>query len=260
MTQNTFGFIGGGRVTRFLLEGLKRAGRMPERVVVSDVNEEVLNKLKKYFPQIESVLNDNTIPASQDIVFLAIHPPAIIKVLEEIRAHIKPDAILISLAPKLTIAKLTEGLGGFQKIVRLIPNAPSFVNRGYNPLTFSPSLSEVERKKLIEVLSVLGECPEVEEEKLEAYAILTAMGPTYFWFQLYELIEIGKSFGLSGEEIKKGLEAMIIGAVKTMVESGLPPEEVMDLVPVKPLGDKEQEIRNIYRTKLEGLFRNLKAQ
>lgn len=257
---NTFGFIGGGRVTRFLLEGLKRAGRMPERVVVSDVNEEVLNKLKKYFPQIESVLNDNTIPASQDIVFLAIHPPAIIKVLEEIRAYIKPDAILISLAPKLTIAKLTEGLGGFQRIVRMIPNAPSFVNRGYNPLTFSPSLSEVERKKLIEVLSVLGECPEVEEEKLEAYAILTAMGPTYFWFQLYELIEMGKSFGLSDEEIKKGLEAMIIGAVKTMVESGLPPEEVMDLVPVKPLGDKEQEIRNIYRAKLESLFRNLKAQ
>ena len=43
------------------------------------------------------------------------------------------------------------------------------------------------------------------EDKLEAYAILTAMGPTYFWFQWQELLQIGLSFGLDALEIETGL-------------------------------------------------------
>jgi hypothetical protein len=32
----------------------------------------------------------------------------------------------------------------------------------------------------------------------------------------------------------------------------------MDLVPLKPLGEEEANIRNIYRTKLQGLYRKMK--
>ena len=35
--------------------------------------------------------------------------------------------------------------------------------------------------------------------------------------------------------------------------------EVMDLVPVKPLGEDEAAIRNAYRTKLTGLYQKLKG-
>jgi pyrroline-5-carboxylate reductase len=38
MTNRSVGFIGGGRVARILLGGLKRAGQLPDRVVVSDSN------------------------------------------------------------------------------------------------------------------------------------------------------------------------------------------------------------------------------
>jgi pyrroline-5-carboxylate reductase len=38
----------------------------------------------------------------------------------------------------------------------------------------------------------------------------------------------------------------------------LSPIEVMDLIPVKPLGEEETNIRNMYRTKLQGLYGKLK--
>ena len=97
------------------------------------------------------------------------------------------------------------------------------------------------------------------EEKLEAYAIITAMGPTYFWFQLYELEELGKTFGMTPKEVKESLVKMVKGTFKTMTDSGLSPSEVMDLVPVKPLGEEETNIRNMYRTKLQGLYSKLKG-
>jgi pyrroline-5-carboxylate reductase len=133
------------------------------------------------------------------------------------------------------------------------------VNEGFNPLVFSSTFSKDEKKTLYTWLILLGDCPEVAEEKLEAYAILTAMGPTYFWFQLYELEELGKTFGMTPQEAKEGLSKMMKGALKTMTDSGLSPSDVMNLIPVKPLGEEEANIRNIYRVKLQGLYSKLKG-
>jgi pyrroline-5-carboxylate reductase len=44
-----------------------------------------------------------------------------------------------------------------------------------------------------------------------------------------------------------------------MYQSGLSADEVMDLVPVKPLADEESGIRAIYQQKLQSLYAKLKA-
>ncbi len=77
------------------------------------------------------------------------------------------------------------------------------LQEGYNPVAFGPGITKDEKKALEKLFKALGDCPEVQEEKLEAYAIVTAMGPTYLWFQLYELLDLGKSFGMSDREAAK---------------------------------------------------------
>lgn len=259
MAYRSMGFIGGGRITRIFLEALNRKRVLPSTVVVSDASGEVLQKLKGKFPKVETLQGDNTKPAAQDLVFLALHPPAVGGGLAEIKATLKPGAVLVSLAPRFTIKALSEGLGGFNRIVRMIPNAPSVVNEGYNPVAFGPGITKKEKEDLSKLFKKLGDCPEVDEEKLEAYAVITAMGPTYLWFQLYELLELGKSFGLTDKQAWKGIKKMLKGALETIDESGLSPDEVMDLIPVKPLGEDEAAIRNAYRTKLTGLYQKLKG-
>ncbi|MCP3927734.1 MAG: NAD(P)-binding domain-containing protein [Bacteroidetes bacterium] len=259
MKGNTFGFIGGGRATRIVLGGFEKAGKMPREVVVSDTNTEVLNLLKNTYPSIETAHNGNRLAATKDIVFNALHPPAMAEVLKKVKSKLTPQTILISFAPKYTIRKITESLDGFQRIIRMVPNAPSVVNAGYNPITISSVFSEIEKKEVTTLLKILGECPEVEEDKLEAYAILTAMGPTYFWFQFNTLQKLAESFGLSRQEVEVGILKMMTGAVKTMYQSGLTPEEVMDLVLIKPLGEHIEDIENAYKNKLNPLFKKLKS-
>jgi pyrroline-5-carboxylate reductase len=259
MSYKSMGFIGGGRITRIFLEAFKRKKMLPATVVVSDASAEVLQKLKARFPKVAISQGDNAKPAAQEIVFLALHPPAIGAGLGEIKASLKPEAVLVSLAPKFSVKALSEGLGGFNRIVRMIPNAPSVVNEGYNPVAFGPGITTQEKEDLSRLFKKLGDCPQVDEEKLEAYAIITAMGPTYLWFQLYELLELGKSFGLTDKQAWKGIKKMLKGAIDTIDESGLSPDEVMDLIPVKPLGEDEAAIRNAYRTKLTGLYQKLKG-
>ena len=104
----------------------------------------------------------------------------------------------------------------------------------------------------------LGELPEVEECKLESYALLTAMGPTYLWPQLYELQSLAESFGLTRAEASAGLTAMINGTVAAMNEAGFSPEDVQDLVPVKPLADLQPGLLEGYRTKLNALLEKIR--
>lgn len=252
------GFIGGGRITRIFLDGWKKDGKLPEKIRVSDANPDVLKALQGAYPGID-ISTENHRAAGCDMVFLALHPPVIGGILENIKAALNSDAILISLAPKWTIAKLSASLGGFNRIVRLIPNAPSVIGEGFNPVAFSPAITNELKKDLLKLFKSLGDCPEVEEEKLEAYAILSAMGPTYFWFQMQKLRELGASFGLTEKETDKALYEMIKGAAKTLFKSRLSYAEVVNLIPVKPLAEDEQNFLQAYETKLKGLYEKLKG-
>jgi pyrroline-5-carboxylate reductase len=258
MKEKTIGFVGGGRVARIILGGIKKAGRMPGKIIASDTNSEVLKKLQSEFPDVQIALNNNRQAAAQELVFLGLHPPAMAGAWADLKDCLKPSAILISLAPKLSIAKLAGACGGFNRIVRLIPNAASIIGEGYNPVVYSEALSQQEKEEILYFLSVLGKCPEVEENKLEAYAIITAMGPTYLWFQWQELRDLAKSFGMNSEEADAGIAEMVSGAAHTLFESGMTAEDVMDLIPVKPLGEEEKNIRAMYRSKLGPLYEKLK--
>jgi pyrroline-5-carboxylate reductase len=259
MAEQTVGFVGGGRVARIILGGLKKAGCMPGTVVASDTSQDVLKRLQSEFPDVQTALNNNRHAAGQDLVFLGLHPPAMAGALGEIRDSIKPGAVVVSLAPKLSIARISAALGGFDRIVRLIPNAASIIGRGYNPIVFSQTLSVEDREKIECLMQALGKCPEVAEDKLEAFAVIVAMGPTYLWFQLLELRTLAESFGLTAEEAGAGLVEMVDGAVKTLFYSGMPAEEVINLIPVKPLGEDEAAIKAAYRARLEPLYMKLKS-
>lgn len=257
MSAKTIGFVGGGRITRIFLEGWRRAKALPGNIAVNDCDADRLAKLKAQFPGVQTT-GDSQTAAAQDIVFLAVHPPVLAEVATAIRGSVKPQSLVVSLAPKFTLAKLSGLLGGFARLARVIPNAPSVVNFGFNPLAFAPSLRVVEKAEITALLSPLGECPEVAEEKLEAYAVLTAMGPTYLWFQFQALREVAAGFGLSDAEITPALKRLVCGGARTLLESGLSPAEVMDLIPVKPLAEMEAQVTDLYRARLPALYQKIK--
>ena len=259
MKHKSMGFIGGGRITRIILAGLHRAGKLPHKVVVSDTSADVLARLIKEFPDIISSGSDNSGPAACDVVMVALHPPVLMEALQHVKSAIKPGTVVVSLAPKLTLSKLSAILDRHARIVRMIPSAPAIVNAGYNPVAFSRAVPTEEKAVLIRLFSALGQCPEVPEKDLEAYAVIAAMGPTYFWFQWHALSEVARSFRLGDAEVKDALLAMIQGAAQTMFSSSLSSSEVMDLVPVRPLAADEDTIRDIYRTRLTALHEKFKG-
>jgi len=96
--KQSIGFIGGGRVTRILLQAFKNKNVQFSKIVVTETNKDVADNLKNIFPEIQ--IENSSVTASQDIVFISLHPPVVMDTLESIKGNVKSNAIVISLAPK----------------------------------------------------------------------------------------------------------------------------------------------------------------
>ena len=172
--MTSIGFIGSGRIARIMLEGWKRAGALPATIKVHDTTPELAAALAAKYPGVVPATLAEV--ARQSIVVVGLHPPIAAEVLPRIAAELRPDAIVLSLAPKLRFAKLTELLGGFSRLARQNPNAPSIIDHGYNPIAFADTLDAAGRQTLRTLLEPLGACPEVDEHTIEAYALISCYG------------------------------------------------------------------------------------
>ncbi len=256
MELKSLGFIGGGRITKIILQALANKRIVLPSVLVCDTNSEVLNALKKHFPKIQ-VTDSCELAAKQEIVFIALHPPVIMETLEQIKESVSVKTQVVSFAPKISIEKVASKLTT-KNIARMIPNATSYINEGYNPVAFSAEYSANEKQSLFGMLKTMGKTFEVEESKLEAYAMVSAMLPTYFWFQWEKMQNLGLQMGLNELESKETVQQTLLAAIDLFYNSELNYNEVIDLIPVKPIGENETQISEIYQSKLMGLFQKIK--
>ncbi|HBB91678.1 MAG: hypothetical protein A2X22_03990 [Bacteroidetes bacterium GWF2_49_14] len=256
--MKTIGFIGGGRVARILLNAFANSAMELKGISVYDPNPNVLEDLQQLFPAISVSADDLSGAAGSETVFLAVHPPFMMDTLNAIKPFLKASAIVVSLAPKFTVEKMASVLGNLPNLARINPSASSYINLGINPVFYAKSMDPSARESLADLIRPLGAMPEVEEFKIEAYAMISAMGHTYFWFQIQKLKDLAIGFGMTEIEAEEVITGMMDGTVKTLFHSGLNYQGVTDLVPVKPLGPVETTISGFYDEHLIPLYNKIK--
>jgi len=254
-TRQRVGFIGGGRVARVLVGGWRHAGVLPPEILVNEPDDAAFAQFVERCSEVRRAPLEEV--AAADVVFLALHPPVMGPMLPALKPCLGAQAIVVSLAPKIPISTLVAGLGT-ARVVRMIPNAPSIIGRGYNPVAFGDGLDAAGRRDVSLLFGPWGAWPEVPERDLEAYAILTGMGPTYYWYQWQALREAAGQFGLCPGRADEALGHMLEGALATLLQSGLPPAAVMDLIPVRPLQAIEESVTAAYGTALPALFAKIR--
>lgn len=256
--SKSFGFIGGGRVVHIILAGLRNQDYQTEEIKIYDPNDDAVKALQQVHPEynIVSVCIEDV--GDQDWIFLAVHPPDMKSVLVELASVLKPNSLVISLAPVITISEMAILLGDHSSIARSIPNAASYINHGYNPVCFAPGVDSQIQVEFLGLMKSLGECPVVEESTLEAYAIITAMGPTYFWPQIQQLHQLALQYGLTDKETAAGIQSMLQGTIDLLYNSPLEYDRVIDLIPVKPMNEQVGKLCENYQTSLTALYQKLK--
>jgi len=254
---DSIGFIGAGRVAHVMLGGWRHTDTRLPAVRVYDESPDAVALLQAKFPQVLAATLAEA--SASGLVFAGLHPPVLAGVLPAIAPYLRSDGIFCSLAPVIRLSALQEKLGGFSRLARLNPNAPSIIGCGYNPISFGAGLPQNAREELLALLEPLGSYPIVDDELIETYAVISAMGPTYFWFQFEELRRMAESFGLSAEASREAVSRMLHGAVDTLLASELEAVQVMDLIPVRPMASEEGAIRDMMQAHIGAIHARLHA-
>ncbi|XP_075575768.1 pyrroline-5-carboxylate reductase 1, mitochondrial isoform X2 [Pelecanus crispus] len=177
------GFIGAGQLAFALARGFTAAGVLAAHKITAsspDTELPTVSGLRKMGVNF-TVSNKDTVKSS-DVLFLAVKPPIIPFILDEVGPDIEPRHIVVSCAAGVTISSIEKKLSTFcptPKVIRCMTNTPVIVREGATVYA-TGTHADVEDGKLLEqLMASVGFCTEVEEDLIDAVTGLSGSGPAY---------------------------------------------------------------------------------
>lgn len=223
------GFIGMGNMGFAILQGLLKLYR-PEDLLFTDVNQERMETVKKQ-SGVDFVESNAECANQSRIVVLAVKPQYYDAVLKNIKYAVKPEQIVISIAPGITIDSLVKKLGDGKRIVRAMPNTPALLGEGMTGVTYDRGLfTEEEEQEIRAFFQSFGRMEYVEERLMSAVVCASGSSPAYVYMFIEALADSAVRYGLPRDKAYEFAAQTVKGAAEMVLQTGKHPGELKDMV------------------------------
>ncbi len=205
----------------------KKENIKKENIFAFEVSEERICYMKgKYnITFLESI---NQVLKESDYIFLAIKPQ-VFPIIFGSDIGFEYSGTIISIMAGIDTIKLSKVFPKAE-IIRTMPNVPALVGEGITGVCFSQTISNENKKEVINFLQSIGKTLIIEEKKIDALTGLSGSGPA-FVFQFAEaMADAGVYCGLSRTEASQLAAQTIYGSAKMIMETGKHPGELKDSV------------------------------
>lgn len=151
-------------------------------------------------------------------IFLCVKPKDVPEICLELRKAFSenPHPLIISIAAAKTLLQLEEALGGFERIIRCMPNIAAKVGASATCFAANKNASAKDVELAKELFSCFGSCIEVDEAHLDAVTALSGCGPAYFFFFTQALAEAGVSMGLDKDSANALAKQTLAGSARLL--------------------------------------------
>ncbi|MEE8413311.1 MAG: pyrroline-5-carboxylate reductase [Dehalococcoidales bacterium] len=248
-------FIGGGNMGEAMLSSILEKGLASARdITVGDFSEERRQQLDKKYGVTVTGDNLRAIDGA-DVVILAIKPQNLPQALTELKGHLLPGQMVLSIIAGATIKTLYEGLI-HKNIVRVMPNTPAQIGEGMSVWTATAEVTGQQKEIAGSILRAIGREIYVDDEKyLDMATALSGSGPAYFFLFIEALVEAGVQIGLTPDMAQELALQTMLGSGRLIRESGKSPAELRIMV-TSPGGTTAEALDEFEK----GGFTNLVAQ
>ncbi|NOZ06648.1 MAG: NAD(P)-binding domain-containing protein [Chloroflexi bacterium] len=205
----------------------------------------------------------DVLPTAQEVasganmILLALPPAAVTPVLSEIQGSLQAEQVIVSLAGAVPLDYIQELAGPTAQVARIMPNTPSLVGQGMNPVCYGKHLSASGREQVRNLLVVLGETTQVADEQMNLCTGLTGAAPRYIFAVIEALAEAAVAGGLSQEEGIRMATQVTAGSALAVLQSGLTLDELKALTPLQPLD--EEASKPLFRQAVETAEKKMDA-
>lgn len=247
----TTAIFGAGVMGETLLSGLLRAGREPETIVITEKRAEHAEALRaRYGVQ---VLGNAEAAAVADTAVLVVKPQDMDGLLAEIRAHIVPGNLVVSLAAGIPTAFLESRLPDRSSVVRVMPNTPALVDQGMAAISPGRHCTPEHLVEAEALLASCGKVVQVAEKHQDAVTAISGSGPAYIFYVVESMIEAGVLLGLPRATSTELVVQTLYGAATMLRETGEHPTVLRERVS-SPGGTTIAAIRQLEDHKVRAAF------
>lgn len=243
--------IGAGVMGETLLSGLLRAGRRPTDIVIAERRPERAAELTERYGV--EVLDNAAATAAADTVVLVVKPQDMAGVLAEIEEHVRPHALVISLAAGIPTAFLEQRLPTDTAVVRVMPNTPALVDEGMAAISPGSSCDEKHLDEAESLMSSVGQVIRVPEKQQDAVTAISGSGPAYLFFVVESMIEAGVHLGLPRTTATQLAVQTAFGSAKLLRETGQHPTVLREQV-TSPGGTTAAALRKLEAHSVRAAF------
>ncbi|MAP64923.1 MAG: pyrroline-5-carboxylate reductase [Microbacterium sp.] len=191
--------------------------------------------------------------AAADVVLVGVKPAMVSDLLREIAPHLRPGAVVVSLAAGVTVATFESIVPDSVAVLRSMPNTPSLVGRGVTGLAAGTHASDDDVAVVRRLFETVGSVIEVPEEKIDALSTISGSGPAYVFLLIEQLTRAAEGKGFDRADARRMAEQTFIGAAALLEASDEEPAELRRRV-TSPKGTTERAVAVLQDAQLDAVF------
>ena len=253
--KTVIGFIGAGNMAYALIKGLLNNGFNANQINISDPNEELLRNRESEL-KVSTYSDNASLLSNSDVIFFAVKPQVLSNVCLELKGVVKSKHLFVSIVAGIRSSDINRWLGGNFSLIRTMPNTPALFQSGVTGL-FANELVDNEQKSLVSsILSSVGECFWVNEEKLiDAITAISGSGPAYFFLLMESMKQAGMALGLD-EETANSLSIQTAYGASLMANKTGKDSRTLRTEVTSPNGTTQSAIESFQDQNFEGIVAN----
>jgi pyrroline-5-carboxylate reductase len=249
--SRTVAILGVGVMGSTLLAGLLRSGRDAADLVITGRNAERAKELAGTYGV--RLMSNVDAAVGADTLVLVVKPQDMGGLLAEISAHIRPGALVVSLAAGITTAFLEERLPEGTAVVRVMPNTPALVDEGMAAISPGSHCDEGHLNEAEGLLRSCGKVLRIPEKHLDAVTAISGSGPAYIFYVVEAMIEAGVLLGMPRATSTELVVQTLYGAATMLKETGQHPTVLREQVS-SPGGTTMAALRQLDDHKVRAAF------
>lgn len=179
---------------------------------------------------VRSVAANTEVVQSAQVLVLAVKPQTMAALLAEIRPHLLPQHLVVSIAAGITLKQLADGLGPETRLIRVMPNTPCLLGESASGYAVGSSATAADAELVGQLLGAVGKAFAVSERLLDAVTGLSGSGPAFVYVMIEALADGGVRVGLPRDVALTLAAQTVLGSAKMVLETGQHPGQLKDAV------------------------------
>jgi pyrroline-5-carboxylate reductase len=226
-----------------LIGGLLKTGFAAADIAVVEIGAEGRTRLEQAY-DVRCYAAAEAAALDCDVVLLSVKPQQMREACTPLVPYLKQQ-LIISIAAGLRLADLSRWLGGYDKLVRTMPNTPALIGAGVTGLYASPAVSKAGRASAERILQAVGSTLWIADEaQMDAVTAVSGSGPAYAFLFIEALQEAAAQLGFTPEQARQLSIETALGAARLAAQSDDPASVLRERVTSKG-GTTEAALRTM---------------